>query len=197
MIELSHFFGMYYPADSPRTALPEAFVERFDGSLPPALLEVYLYHGLGKHREGLLELIDPSQYQSAYTDFLGGDAASRVPFMLNAFGEPIAYRRISAREGEVSILHTYGPQLEILAYDVGDFFDRVLGTDDGLRQVVNISLFGELRSRLGRLKPGQSYGFDPALLADEPAGTKADASFFGVVDARDHLDLLLRRATEG
>ncbi len=196
MSELSDFFRKFYPPDKPREAISEDFVDRFDGSLPPALLELFLAEGLGKHREGLLELIDPAHYQQTYTDFLGGEAAGRTPFMLNAFGEPVAYRRISAREGEISILHTYGPQLEVLAYDLGDFFDRVLGSDDGLRQVVNISLFGQLKSRLGRLRSGQAYGFDPALLADQPAGTKADASYFEVVEAHAHMALLLRRAQD-
>lgn len=197
MSELNNFFRKFYPPDSPRTTLPEGFVACFDGSLPPALLELFLDFDLGKHREGLLELIDPSHYRDSYANFLGGDTAGRTPFMLNAFGEPLAYRRISAREGEISILHTYGPQIEILAYDLDDFFDRVLGTDDGLRQVVNISLFGDLRSKLGRLRPGQAYGFDPAILADEPLGTKADASFFEIVDALEHMRLLLRRAEQG
>ncbi len=196
MSELREFFGKFYPPDSPRVPVAKDFVERFDGSLPPALLELILHFELGKHRDGLLELVDPGTYHETYAAFFGGDAAGRVPFLLNAFGEPIAYRRISAREGEISILHTYGPQIEILAYDVDDFFDRVLGSDDGLRQVVNIQLFGELRNRLGRLRHRQCYGFDPALLADEPAGTKADASFFEIVDAVEQLQLLLRRAAE-
>lgn len=194
MIEL--FFAKAYPADAPRVQVDEAFHDDVARAWPTQLHDLVDAVGLGKHREGMLELIDPRPYSEPYADFFGGDSAGRTPFMLNAFGEPIAYKRVSAREAEISILHTYGPKLEILAYDLGDFFDRVMGTDDGLRQVVNVSLFGQLRSRLRRLRPGQSYGFDPGVLAEEPAGTKADASYFEIVDTLDHFGLLLRRAGE-
>ena len=191
---ITEFFAKAYPADKPRVEVGDDFHDEVARGWPTQLHDLADAVGLGKHREGMLELIDPRPYFQPYRDFFGGDSAGRVPFLLNAFGEPVAYKRVSAREAEISILHTYGPKLEVLAYDLGDFFDRVLGTDDGLRQVVNVSLFGQLRSRLRTLRPGQSYGFDPGVLAEEPAGTKADASYFEVVDTLEHLALLLKRA---
>ena len=191
MIEV---FAKAYPADTPRTAVDDDFHDEVARAWPTQLHDLADAVGLGKHRRGMLELIDPRTYHPPFAEFFGGDSAGRTPFLLNAFGEPIAYKRVSAREAEISILHTYGPKLEVLAYDLGDFFDRVLLTDDGLRQVLNVPLFNDLHSRLRTLRPGQSYGFDPGVLAEEPAGTKADASYFDVVDTVDHLALLLRRA---
>lgn len=191
---ITEFFAKAYPADAPRTHLTEDFHDEIARAWPTQIHDLADAVGLGKHRRGMLELVDPRVYLEPYAAFFGGDASGRLPFLLNAFGEPIAYKRVSAREAEISILHTYGPKLEILAYDLGDFFDRILGTDDGLRQVINVPLFGRLQNRLRTLRPGQSYGFDPGVLAEEPAGTKADVSFFEVVDTIDHLHLLLRRA---
>lgn len=164
--------------------------------LPRELNELYREHGLGKLGDGLLELVDPRAYSEPYAAFFGGDAGGRSPFLLNAMGEPIAFKRIGPRECELSILHTYGPQIEVLAYDLGDFFDRVLLTDDGLRQVINVPLFRQLRARLGKTQPGECYGFDPGLLREAEPGTKADAAWFEVVDTRAHLTLLLQRAAE-
>ena len=193
---ITEFFAKAYPADTPRVEVDEAFHDEVARGWPAQLHDLVGDVGLGKHRSGLLELIDPRTYLPPYQEFFGGDSAGRVPFLVNAFGEPIAYKRVGPREVEISILHTYGPKLDVLAYDLGDFFDRVLGTDDGLREVVNVSLFNQLRSRLRTLRPGQSYGFDPGILAEEPEGTKADASYFEVVDTVEHLGLLLRRAGE-
>lgn len=190
----AEFFAKAYPAETPRQAVDEDFHEAIGKLWPPVLHDIADAAGLGKHRGGMLELIDPRPYREPFEAFFGGDSAGRTPFLVNAFGEPIAYKRVSAREAEISILHTYGPQIEVLAYDLGDFFDRILGTDDGLRQVINVPLFQQLRSRLRILRPGQSYGFDPAVLAEEPPGTKADASYFEVVDTQAHLGLLLNRA---
>lgn len=171
-------------------------LDRLRRSLPTELVDVYQSQGPGKLGDGLLELIDPIAYAPAYVAFFGGDAGGRVPFLLTAMGEPIAYKPIGPREAELSILHVYGPQIAVLAYSLDDFLDRVLLTDDGLRQVVNVPLYERLRARLGRLRPGQCYGFDPGLLSEAPAGTKADDSWFEVVEALDHLALLLRRAEQ-
>ena len=193
---IAEFFARAYPPDAPRIEVDEDFHDEVARAWPPQLHDLADALGLGKHRRGLLEVIDPRRYHLPYAEFFGGDSAGRTPFLVNAFGEPIAYKRVGPRDVEISILHTYGPKLEVLAYDLGDFFDRVLGTDDGLRQVVNVPLFNQLQARLRTLRPGQSYGFDPGLLAGEPAGTKADASYFEVVDTLEHLALLLRRAGE-
>lgn len=189
-------FAAAYPPETPRVTVGDDFHDALGGALPSALHDLYDELGFGTLHDGLLELIDPREYAEGYAAFFGGDAGGRTPFLLTAMGEPVAYKRIGPREGELSILHTYGPQLEVLAYDLGDFFDRVLLTDDGLRQVVNVSLFGQLRARLRRLRPGECYGFDPGLLREAEPGTKADASWFDVVDAREQLALLLRRARE-
>ncbi len=183
-----------YPIEQPRTPIDEGFREELGNLLHRDLHELYETIGLGKLGGGLFELMDPRLYREAYAAFFGGDAGGRTPFMINAFGEPIAFKRLGVREAEISILHTYGPQIEVLAYDLNDFFDRILLTDDGLRQVVNVPLFNTLRGNLRALKPGECYGFDPNLLAEEPAGTKADASYFEVVDVREQMELLLELA---
>ena len=187
-------FAEAYPPDKPRRDVTEDIHDEVGGAVPRSLHDLWDHIGFGKHRNGLLDLIDPTQYYDHYAGFFGGGPAGRIPFLMNAFGEPIAYRRISAREGEVSILHTYGPKIEVLAYDFDDFFDRVLLTDDGLREVVNVSLFNQVKSGLRSLRQNEVYGFDPQLLEEMPKGTKADATFFGIVDAREHLNLLLNSA---
>ncbi len=193
MSTLERLLRAYPPEGRPQ---PPGEGERaaFAKTLPPGLLALFTEVGCAKLGDGLFELVDPAAYGLPYADFFGGGSGGRVPFLLNAFGEVVAAKRIGARETELSILHTYGPKLEVLAYDVEDFFDRVMLTDDGLRQLVNVNLFGRLRGRLGRLRRGRVYGFDPALLAEDGEGAKADASYFEVVDAREHLSLLLRRA---
>ena len=189
-------FTRAYPPVTPRQPVGEDFHEALAGDLPASLHALYDELGLGKLGDGLIELVDPRSYSAPYAAFLGGDAAGRVPFLLSARGEPLAYKRLGGREAEISILHTYGPRLEVLAYDLDDFFDRVLLTDDGLRQVVNVPLFRQLRSRLRKTRPGECYGFDPGLLREAPPGTRADVEWFEVVDAREQLELLLRRAAE-
>ena len=183
-----------YSTDRPRVETSDLLHNEIGGLLPNAIHELWDEAGLGKLKEGLFELIDPRTYREAYASFFGGDSRGRIPFMINGFGEPIAYKRVRGRQEEISILHTYGPKLEILAYELSDFFDRIMLTDDGLKNVVQVQLFNEVRSRLGRLRPGEVYGFDPLLLQDMPTGTKADASFFNKVDALQQLELLVKRA---
>ena len=189
-------FAVAYPPEAPRNRVDPVKRAALSDLLPSGIVAAYSEYGTGKHRGGMFELVDPERYLPTYAAFFGGDSAGRIPFLVNAFGEPVAYKPVGPRESEFSILHTYGPRLEILAYDLGDFLDRVLTTDDGLRQVLNVPLFERLRTRLGRLRPAQSYGFDPGVLATEPAGTKADAGHFEVVDTLEHMSLLLRRAEQ-
>ena len=183
-----------YPPQTPRAPYVPPEADEPSLALGPHLTALLERAGAGLHADGMLQLVDPRAYLDDYLAFFGGDAGGRVPFMLNGFGEVIAYKRIGVRQDEISILHTYGPKLAVLAHDLGDFFDCVLLTDDGLRDVINVPLYRQVRSARRRLRPGEVYGFDPNLLAEEGEGAKADARYFEVVDAREHLSLLLRRA---
>ena len=195
MIEFSSFFSTHYPPERPRLPISEALASDLQQRLPPKLLTLMQQQELGKHRQGMFELINPQLYREVYAGFLGGDAGRRVPFLMNAFGELVACRPLPGHEVEISMLHPYGPRLDVVAMTLDDFFERVLGSDDGLLDVVNVQLFNDLRVRHPRLLPGEIYGFDPAVLAAEQV-KRVDASYFQVLGAPGHLALLLKRAEE-
>ena len=201
MSTATELFLRSYPSEKPRVVLAGDLIQALsDGGHPLSarrvgtdLVSLWMSDGFGKQRGGMLDLMDPRHYIEAYERYFDGDAEGRIPFMINAFGEVFGCRRLLGREVEISVLHPYGPKVDILAYDFGDFVDRVLCTDDGLQEALNVPLYGRVSTKLPRLKPGEVYGFDPAVLEGKPEGTRVDETYFVVVDCLTHLGLLERR----
>ncbi len=163
----------------PEHALPLSaeLKERLEGRLPNSTLEFWSECGIGTMLDGLLQFCEPSTFENLVANICGTDPdfpkGVVTIFSFTAFGELYGWHskfgrcsfdlifgavttNIPVSEKEKETHRVLGPDRLIASQlvDLDRFAD--LKDEDGNR------LFARAQKKLGRLEPGECYGFVPA-----------------------------------
>lgn len=188
---------------APAGVAPSAAADlgRYAGQLPQALLDLWATHGQGLMLDGKFQFCDPVRFAPLARLIFGNDpdlpAARCHIFGYSAFGTLLVWNedhddiRVSLVDATASSLALTGkasplaPDIAIslplfqLDADVFDAYDQ-----DGK------PLFARSRKALGKLKPGQVYGFVPMLAL----GGSRRLENLKVVSALEHFAMLAQAA---
>jgi hypothetical protein len=88
-------FSIQYPATDNCTVAPDTLIDKYSAKLPAYLIDLWKSSGLGKYRDGLIELINPEDYEEVLHTWLGKATPNYVPFAISAFGELFYYRKFT------------------------------------------------------------------------------------------------------
>lgn len=190
---VKHFLQRHPPTQT--RPVPEECAAAYQDTLPDELLVLWRLSGWGKYGGGLIELIDPADYQDVLNGWLGGDRSGiRTPFLLSAFGVLYYWRRLGelqpdgSYEGyDVAYINPHDSDTGVVAWDVASFLGEHLGADD----LDPFGLWPALQDRAEtELGSGTIYGFVPALRL----GGTPDPLTTSPVLAPEHLELLRQLA---
>lgn len=170
---------------------------KYEGRIPGAIFQLWERLGLGMFLDGYFQLCDPDTYRPILDQALGRDAdldpGRTHPVGFSAFGEIIAWNedyrdvRINLVDGQVScrwlLLPKQGvdPNITLLT--------RLLLANNISFDPLDADgepIFKSVRSRLGKLEPGQIYGFKPILAF----GGNRTAGSLVVCEALPHMSIL-------
>jgi len=158
----------------------KAFVERFPPSgnllkpsdktikayekiLPGELIVFWKEYGFGNYSNGLIKVIDPSEYSGSLYEWLGKKDDTRVPILVTAFGDIFFYRKLSAEDEDVSFLNIHYRKIDVCEWDLADFFEDYIVDEDNIRKVLREELFKEAAKEKGKITFEEIYFFVPAL----------------------------------
>lgn len=182
MAEFDAFAYITETYGGPEQALrvdPQA-VAAYRHRLPAGMLRFWQQHGRGSYRQGRFWVADPAALQPVVEAMFGGDEEFRpsdlATYGYTAFGtlrcwHP-AKKCLSVDPVSFDVTNPGDPAApRIVQATISDDFaigmDIHLGiSDDGLSSVLDEQgedLFPEALARLGRLAPGEVYGFVPPL----------------------------------
>lgn len=192
---VSAFLRHFPPAHT--RPVPQAHLDRYAARLPEPFLDLWREGGFGTYGGGLLEVIDPDEYQEILDGWLGGQDGSetRIPFMRSAFGVLFYWRRLGERQPDgtyeaydVAYLNPHDSFTAVSAWDADEFLGEALLDVVSEDEYDPYALWPELQGRaLAELQPGVMYGFTPAYrLGGDPSVDSASP-----VQAREHLAFLL------
>ncbi|THF69207.1 DUF1851 domain-containing protein [Deinococcus sp. Arct2-2] len=194
---VEHFLQRHPPTHT--RPVPEARAAAYQDILPDELPALWRTAGWGKYGGGLIELIDPADYQDVLNGWLGADrTGTRTPFLLSAFGVLYYWRRLGEvqpdgrYEGyDVAYINPHDSDTGVVAWDAATFLGEYLGADELTYDLDPFDLWLTLQSRAAtELGSGMIYGFVPALrLGGEP-----DPLTAAPVQAPEHLELLRQLA---
>jgi len=142
-------------------------LDRYEGQLPAALLELWRKHGLGLYGRRQVCLIDPQAWQPTLDRWIVSppSATVRVPIALTPFGTLLFYRKLTATDEDVAALNPVTRSISILSRDLADLFNKVLSDPSQVDEFIQPAMLEAAQQQAGTLVPGEAYHVDPMLLS--------------------------------
>ncbi|MDP9765429.1 GAD-like domain-containing protein [Deinococcus enclensis] len=192
---VSAFLQRFPPAHT--RPVPQAHLDRYATRLPDPFLNLWRAGGFGTYGGGLLEVIDPDEYQEILNGWLGGQdhSETRIPFLRSAFGVLFYWRCLGEQQPDgtyeaydVAYLNPHDSFTAVSAWDADEFLGEALLDAVSEDEYDPYLLWPEVQARAAsELQPGVMYGFVPTLrFGGEPTAAHATP-----MQAREHLSLLL------
>ena len=147
----------------------EELLAEFAEILPANLLELWQTHGLGHYGAQQICLIDPRIWQATLDRWIVSppDDAQRIPIAISAFDRIFYYRRLTKTDEDVSVLNPHSRNVEVLAWDLDDFFNDSLGDTDELGDLLQPNWVNAEEKQHGKLGVNEVYEADASMLAME------------------------------
>ena len=73
----------------------ESTIEEYRGKVPQLLIDFWKSGGFGNYNNGLIEIIDPKDFEPVLWTWLGREVENYVPFAISGFGELFYYRKLT------------------------------------------------------------------------------------------------------
>lgn len=150
-------------------------VEKYRGLLPDSLLELWENVGWGKYGAGMIEIVDPEDYEATLELWLGKKKDNYVPVAISAFGELFYYRKLTETDEDVCMLDPHFRRVETCVWSLNGYFNDFLTDGEIIDDVLRKELFEAGKTKKEALAAGEIYFFSPALI-------------LGGAEAPEHLD---------
>lgn len=166
------------PADCLRPS--EEQLERYESSLPAALIQEWRDRGWCSWGNGLLWTVDPAQLADVLDDWVGFENEPPIVFLRSAFGHLYFWC-----EGAVWSLEVHRGSLARVTENIAFMF-TLLRDPEVKERILRASLYERALRRLGRPDRDECYAFEPALAL----GGSGAVETVRRVELREHLGLL-------
>jgi hypothetical protein len=161
-------------------------LECYQGKLPDELLSFWAQYGFGFYGDGIVRIVEPSNYQAAVNMYLGREDDSRLPILMTGFGDIFYYRKVQEDVDDVSIIDIHHRHVDVVTWDLPSFFEDFIVDEDIIENVLRKKLFESAVKEKGKLKRGEIFYFVPALML----GGGEELKFVDKGNARIHQELL-------
>lgn len=159
---LENFKSNYQPAEDCIPASAEV-IERYKDKVPESLIEIWKTSGFGKYNDGLIEFINPADFEDSLWTWLGREVPNYVPFAISGFGELFYYRRLTEVDEDVCIIDIQYREIKTLIWSMKGFFEDLLLDQEDRNIWLRENLFKEAFKQLGKLEKHEVFTFVPIL----------------------------------
>ncbi len=156
-------FKKHYQPNLDNTIASDELINEYKEKVPYLLIEIWKTSGFGKYNNGLIEIINPKEYESNLWTWLGTVKENYTPFAITAFGEIFYYRKLSETEEDVCIVDIQYRKVETLIWSLESFFDDLLIHEEDKKLWLREELFQEAILEFEDLKNGDIFTFVPIL----------------------------------
>lgn len=160
-MQLDEFTAKYKPTDA--KVASEALIKSYSQKLPSALIELWKTKGLGKYNDGLIEIINPEDFEGDLERTLGKKVPNYVPIAMGAFGDLFYYRKLTDTDEDVCVFDPHSKRIHVCCWSLVDFFNAFLCDDEIINKNLTNDLFQAATKKLGKLKKDEIFLFAPAL----------------------------------
>ena len=184
---IEKFTKVYAPSENCAKASPE-LLEAYKGRVPEALLNLWKTHGFGKYGNGLLEIVNPKDFEPTLWTWLGREVDTYVPIAISAFGELFYYRKLTDTDEDVCIVDIQYRKIETLAWGLDLFFEDFLLDKEMREEWLREKLFNEAMLKEKQLAPNEVFTFAPVFAM----GGKAELKYLKRGNAQVYQDIVFQ-----
>jgi len=156
------FVQTYKPADN-LVKPTQQILDWYRDKLPADLLEFWRDYGFGNFGDGVIKVVEPSDYMDSFYAWTGTRDYAKLPILVTAFGDIFYYRKLSGDNEDISLLDIHYRKINVCEYSLKDFFGKYIVNKELAAGLLKKQLFEQGLSKLGLLKPDDIYYFQPAL----------------------------------
>ena len=156
-------FKNHYQLSGERVFPSEEIIKEYQNKVPDLLIEIWRTTGLGKYNEGIIELVNPKDYEPCLWTWLGKEVENYVPIAISGFGELFYYRKLTETDEDVCMIDIQYRKIETLAWDMEYFFEDFLIDEDNRNEWLREELFKEAISVKGSLLHNEVFTITPVL----------------------------------
>jgi len=160
-INMLEKFNKYYQVEANNSKASNETTEQYKGKVPSLLIDIWKTTGFGKYNNGLIELINPKDYEATLWTWLGREVENYTPFAITGFGELFYYRKLTETDEDVCIIDIQYRKIETLVWSMESFFEDFLTDDEDRKIWLREGLFEKAISEKGQLKKGEIFTFAP------------------------------------
>ena len=167
---MKNFLKSYNPENCIKA--PAEIIAKYEGKVPDSLIELWKTHGLGKYNNGLLEIVNPDDFNDTLWMYLGREVEYYVPFATSAFGELFYYRLLTDPEDleegdevveDVCVVEIHRRVINTCAWSLDEFFNDYLCNPEVMSDLLRRELFEQAIEKIGSLAKNEVFYFVPAL----------------------------------
>ena len=159
---LKNFNNTYKPSANCEIASAE-IIREYAGKVPDLLIDLWKTSGFGKYNNGLIELINPKDFEPSLWTWMGKEVSNYVPIAITGFGELFYYRKLSDTEEDVCIIDIQYRNIETLNWSLESFFEDFLISDVERNLWLRQDLFELAIELKGELLKNEVFTFSPIL----------------------------------
>ena len=104
----------------------ESIIEKYKEKVPDLLIDLWKSDGFGKYNNGVIEIINPQDYESILWTWLGQEVENYVPFAISGFGELFYYRKLTETDEDVCMIDIQYRKIETIVWSLESFFEDFL-----------------------------------------------------------------------
>jgi hypothetical protein len=145
------------------TPATEGVINEYKGKLPEALIDLWKSDGFGKYNNGLIEIINPKDFEPVLATWLGRKVENYVPFAITGFGELFYYRKLTEIEEDVCMIDIQYRKIETVVWNLTSFFENFLTNEEDRKDWLRETLFNEAITNKGLLENNEIFTFTPVL----------------------------------
>lgn len=155
---LKQFFKLF-PPNSDGVKPNEETLTFFEDKLPEEILAVWKQYGFASLGNGILKMVNPTDYFTSFYSWIGGDDHTKIPLFVTAFGDFFYIRIVGEGQQDICFLDIHRRVINVCAYSLEEFFNIYIMEQSSIDKDLKRELFTAAFSTNGALTFGDIYSF--------------------------------------
>ena len=140
-----------FKTDDDTLLVSESIIREYEVKVPEYLIDLWKSNGFGKYHDGLIELVNPKDFEPSLWTWLGGEAENYVPFAISGFGELFYYRKLTETDEDVCMIDIQYRKIETVVWSLESFFKDFLTNEEDREEWLRETLFKKAIAEQGDL----------------------------------------------